>query len=118
MKSTTASRNIIGFYGSFTHSGTCNVVLEYADKGNLEDYLQSVPPPTKPEDIITFWEGLLHIAQGLLTIHGQQDPLSDGPQMLLGFVNISCPQLPSLIFRQVASRSKAIKRTPLRPERY
>ncbi|KAL9129565.1 MAG: hypothetical protein Q9217_002021 [Psora testacea] len=78
------SQNIIGFYGSFIHNGTYNVILEFADKGNLEDFLRTHSPPSSGEDIYAFWVGLLGVVRGLRTIHGTQQISANGPQILLG----------------------------------
>ncbi len=65
-------KSIIGFYGSYVQDGSYNVLLEYADRGTLEDYLQSTPPPTTGEDIFKFWSALFNIIQALHLIHNVQ----------------------------------------------
>lgn len=60
---------IIGFHGSFTRGDTHNVLLEYADKGTLEDYFQKEIPPVEPEEIIQFWEALFKVIDALRRIH-------------------------------------------------
>lgn len=52
------SSNLIRPIGSFIHGDDFNVLLEYADKGSLEDYFQKETPPSRGIDIIKFWEGL------------------------------------------------------------
>ncbi|KAL1619885.1 hypothetical protein SLS54_006484 [Diplodia seriata] len=64
---------LIGFHGNFTHGGTHNVLLEYADKGTLEQYFNDVPPPTTEEDILSFWRGLFFPILALLKIHNLND---------------------------------------------
>ena len=84
MRNSGTSRNVIGFYGSFRHDQSLNVVLEYADRGTLEALLET-SQPSQGEDIISFWEGLLEVAQGLWAIHYTQERSSDGLQMFNGY---------------------------------
>jgi serine/threonine protein kinase len=61
--------SIIGFYGSYAHGQTFNVILEYANEGTLEDYFANVPPPSTSRDIYTFWKGILPVLRGLEQLH-------------------------------------------------
>jgi serine/threonine protein kinase len=61
-------KNIIGFQGCFTRGDSYNVLLEYADKGTLEDYLRNEVPPTSGEEIIQFWESLFGVLEALMYI--------------------------------------------------
>ena len=61
--------NIIGFHGSFVRDGTYNVLLEYADRGTLEQYFDTIQPPSSRQDIIQFWGGLLKTLGALVAIH-------------------------------------------------
>ena len=78
--------NIIGFYGSFQRGECFNIVLEYADLGNLEEYMQKVYPPSSTEDTILFWDSLFDVVRGLVTIHGTQQGNPKDLQILLGYV--------------------------------
>ena len=78
--------NIIGFYGSFFRGETFNIILEYADLGNLEDFMQRVQPPSSIEDIITFWDRFFDVTHGLVTIHGTQEGNPKEPRSMLGYV--------------------------------
>jgi hypothetical protein len=49
--------SIIKFHGNYTQGNTYNILLEYADKGDLEEYFQRELPPTLPEEIGQFWKG-------------------------------------------------------------
>lgn len=60
---------IIRFHGSFTRGDEHHVLLEYADKGTLEEYFQNEIPPVDPEEIINFWEALFKILDALSRIH-------------------------------------------------
>jgi serine/threonine protein kinase len=62
--------SIIAFRGSFIRGDSFNVLLEYADKGSLEDYFRTVQPPADGEQIIQFWEALSEIVGALMKIHG------------------------------------------------
>ncbi|KAF8848375.1 kinase-like protein [Acephala macrosclerotiorum] len=61
--------HIIHFYGNFKYGNTYNVILEYADQGNLEEYFKTQPPPSLPEDIVKFWNNLFGILKALHTLH-------------------------------------------------
>jgi serine/threonine protein kinase len=61
--------NFIGFYGSYTHGRTSNVILEYANEGTLEDYFKRVPPPSTGPEIYLFWSRLLALLRALDALH-------------------------------------------------
>lgn len=61
--------SIVGFHGGFRHNNTYNIILEWADWGTLEDYMRAIKPPTKGEDIVTFWHNLFNVTHGLSKIH-------------------------------------------------
>ncbi|KAL8932216.1 MAG: hypothetical protein Q9216_006922 [Gyalolechia sp. 2 TL-2023] len=61
--------NIIGYYGSFVQGGTSNIILEYADRGTLSEYLQQTHEPVNSTAITTFWTQFLGILHGLAHIH-------------------------------------------------
>lgn len=69
---------IIGFNSSFIHGDTYNILLEYADRGTLETYFQTVQPPWSPDHVADFWNGFFGLAKALLLIHGEleTDPTS------------------------------------------
>jgi serine/threonine protein kinase len=80
--------NIIHFYGSFIQNSTYNVILDFADRGTLEEYFQTVLPPNSGRDIEHFWASLCGILKALIHIHevDRQNTLS-GPQIFQGFVS-------------------------------
>ncbi len=78
--------NIIGFYGGFVRQETYNIILEYADLGNLDDYMKQIPPPSTPQEKMTFWENFLAVMSGLVKIHGEGEDNPDILQILLGYV--------------------------------
>ncbi|KAL7627710.1 hypothetical protein AAE478_001904 [Parahypoxylon ruwenzoriense] len=62
------SRNVITYYGSFRYHATYNILFEYADGGNLAEFLQNTPPP-KGAKIVQFWKSLSQCFKGLDHIH-------------------------------------------------
>lgn len=77
--------NIVEYYGSFVREGTYNIILEYADRGTLDDYMKNTPEPKNNKDITTFWRKFLPVIRGLVQIHGTPKQASDGPNILLGY---------------------------------
>jgi serine/threonine protein kinase len=68
-----ASSNV---YGSYIHGDNYNIILEYADKGTLEEYFRRESPPSRGGDIIKFWEGLFQLIKGLKAIHSAREYVS------------------------------------------
>jgi len=66
---------IIGFYGSYRHGNAFHIILEYANEGTLEDFLQKVTPPTNPHDIYVLWRNMLQLLCALTVLHnvGRED---------------------------------------------
>ena len=77
--------NIIEYYGSFVRDGTYNLVLEYADRGTLEKYMNLMPEPKNISEITRFWKRLFPVLGGLAQIHGTRRSTTDGPNILLGY---------------------------------
>ena len=82
-------RYIIGFYGSFKHNDTFNLILEHADKGSLEEYMQTVQPPTDGEEINQVWRGLCDVLGGLMCIHSAERNGSDEIQYYQGYGDLT-----------------------------
>ncbi|KAL9122286.1 MAG: hypothetical protein Q9187_001163, partial [Circinaria calcarea] len=76
---------LIGFYGSYVQDGTYNVILEYIDQGNLEQYFENTAPPSSGKDIIHFWRGLFGIIQALDRIHELPPTKTGGLHFLQGW---------------------------------
>jgi len=70
---TTGNREsaIIGFYGSFEQGDKHNIILEYANKGTLEDYFKRESPPSTAQAIYCYWGALLMLGEALAAIHSQ-----------------------------------------------
>lgn len=81
--------NIIEYYSSFVSNGTYNIILEYADRGTLYEYLKNTDGPTGIGDIMTFWKNFLRIFHGLSHIHNTKGPSPnpDESGLLLGYAN-------------------------------
>lgn len=80
--------HLIAFFGNYTHSGTYNIILEYADRGSLEQYLQT-EPPFSSEEISKVWESLFGILKALESIHQVElAKPNTGPGILNGFVTM------------------------------
>jgi hypothetical protein len=79
------NQDIIGFRGSFRRGETHNVLLEYADKGTLEEYFENETPPSDGHDIIMFWESLFKITAALQRIHEVGPSRPHGTQIFQGY---------------------------------
>lgn len=75
--------NIIGFYGNFTWDKSRNIILEYADRGTLEDYMRRYDRPYHVKDFEQVWSNYLSILHGLITIHGEEG-LPGKKEIMLG----------------------------------
>lgn len=62
------SPHVITFYGSFRQHGNYNLILEYADGGNLADFFRSTEPP-RGGDVARFWRSLSDVHKGLDRVH-------------------------------------------------
>ena len=80
--------NITNFLGSFVHDFHYNLLLEFADRGNLEEYFRNVQIPSTVEDITSFWTELFHLIDSLMGIHNMQIGDVEDPQIFQGYV---CP---------------------------
>lgn len=98
--------NIIAYYGSFVKDDTYNIILEYADRGTLGQYMNSTDEPTDIGKIMAFWKCFLPIFHGLSHIHGTKvsSPNPDEPGLLLGYTDLAdCWLVEAYLFSQLAS---------------
>jgi hypothetical protein len=65
--------SVIKFYASYIHGENYNILLEFADKGSLEEYFRRESPPSRGGDIIKFWEALFQLIKGLKAIHSARE---------------------------------------------
>ena len=77
---------IIAYYGSFVDDDTYNIILEYADRGNFEDFMKTTPAPSTGEEMIEFWDRFCRITHGLAFIHGIPGSARSSIHVLLGYV--------------------------------
>ena len=77
-------QNIIAFYGGFEREDTYNIILEFADGGNLDEFIKRTPPPINPNELSIFWDKFFNILHGLAVIHGEGGEEVNEPRMLLG----------------------------------
>ncbi|KAF2764907.1 kinase-like protein [Teratosphaeria nubilosa] len=68
---TLPSPTMIGYYGSYIYRETYNIILEYANEGTFEHYMQKRQPPSEGDDIIAFWRSLLDVSKALSRLHEQ-----------------------------------------------
>ncbi|GME26801.1 hypothetical protein MMC30_005887 [Neofusicoccum parvum] len=66
------SPGLTGFYGSFIHNGTFNIILEFADQGTLNEFFERVTPPSTTKDIRDFWSAMFNLIGAIMTIHNLQ----------------------------------------------
>jgi hypothetical protein len=59
----------VGFFGSFVHGGTHNIILEHADRGDLEEFFADRRPPTDSAGIVSIWKATSGLAEGLAHLH-------------------------------------------------
>ncbi|KAL9066101.1 MAG: hypothetical protein Q9157_007251 [Trypethelium eluteriae] len=60
---------LVTFFGSFVQGNTFHILLEYADGGTLQEYLDKVPRPTTHGQRRDFWKSLLPLTKALKEIH-------------------------------------------------
>lgn len=76
--------NIIAFYGNFMRGTSHNILLEYADRGTLQDYIMNVQPPVQREQIQEFWQNVSGLFNGLAIIHGKEGIPSGKHKFMIG----------------------------------
>ncbi|RSL72950.1 hypothetical protein CEP53_000901, partial [Fusarium sp. AF-6] len=61
-------KNITKHYGSFSFEETETrvIILEYAAKGSLLDFFNTVPPPVTPEESLMFWREIMKLVEALI----------------------------------------------------
>lgn len=82
-RSVRQAESVIKFYGSYIHGENYNILLEFADKGSLEEYFRRESPPSRGGDIIKFWEALFQLIKGLKAIHSAREYVSSSMLLAL-----------------------------------
>jgi hypothetical protein len=76
---------LIQFLGNYRQGDTYNILLEYADRGTLEDFFKKEQPPKLGRDVVTFWSRLFNVLKALSRIHETDRPDGFlGPDILIG----------------------------------
>jgi len=60
---------MLRFYGSYSQNNISNVILEYANKGNLEQFLRETDPPTDLQHRKILWRNILKLLAVLTYLH-------------------------------------------------
>lgn len=84
-KTQRSTRSVIQFYGSFKHCGAYSLILEYADKGTLEQYFQTTERPSNGPDIRKFWKSILQLTKALSRIHEVEAADPGDPEIFYGW---------------------------------
>src|ERR1700761_6464403 len=69
-----SGRNIIRFYGGYKHSNgqSACMILEYANGGTLESYMEKTPPPITTKGRRDFLTSFWALSIALTKIHNMQ----------------------------------------------
>ncbi|RFU28626.1 hypothetical protein B7463_g7721, partial [Scytalidium lignicola] len=102
--------NIIGFYGSYIHGDTFNVILEFADRGSLAQYFKETDPPSTGQDIVDFWSSLFGVIPALINIHDVESDEVDDSGIFQGWHQDIKPQN----FLVMSDSSKSIYKCPIK----
>ncbi|KAI2640876.1 hypothetical protein GGS26DRAFT_540133 [Hypomontagnella submonticulosa] len=65
-------QHVVCAVSAFSDGESHNIVLEYADGGNLEWYFEHIDPPSNNEQFTTFWESILRFYTAVQWIHGDE----------------------------------------------
>lgn len=76
--------HIITYYGGFVHGNSHNIILEYADRGTLENFMRRTDRPSTFRDTLMFWKRFVDVTHGIMTIHGKIGNESSASQLLNG----------------------------------
>lgn len=61
--------HIIEYLGSYEQGDVRCIILEFADRGSLDEYFNGTIAPKSEEDIIRFYTSLFKLLRGLMSIH-------------------------------------------------
>ena len=82
--------HIIGYHCSYSFKGLHHMLLEHADLGTLEEFMQQRPPPATGATVASFWKNLLRIIDPIVALHNletDQDK-AQSTQSLIGFASL------------------------------
>ena len=61
--------NVVGFYKAFKQNDSLNIILQYANVGTLEAYLEHVRSPRSKSDILKVWRKMSRLNTAVAGIH-------------------------------------------------
>ncbi|KAK3324567.1 hypothetical protein B0T19DRAFT_443976 [Cercophora scortea] len=64
-----SSEYFLRYYGSFKQNGKGFLLLEYADRGSLDQFFSKEQPPHEWDELHEFWRALLDLIRGLMLLH-------------------------------------------------
>jgi serine/threonine protein kinase len=70
---------LIEFYGGISCPPTYSIILEYMDRGDLEQYWKSTSAPVTEKDVHGFWAAFTALAEALAFLH--EIPVQDGKRI-------------------------------------
>ena len=80
--------NIVAYYGGFERENEQGnnyyAIFEFADGGNLDQYMERTQAPTNHKEQSDFWENFVGVLEGLAVIHEPGIDISNEPQTMLG----------------------------------
>ncbi|KAJ4129763.1 hypothetical protein NW768_006732 [Fusarium equiseti] len=71
---------LIEFYGGISCPPTYSIILEYMDRGDLDQYWKSTSAPFSEKDVYHFWSAFTVLAEALAFLH--EIPAKDGERIL------------------------------------
>lgn len=74
------SAGLIEFFGGISCPPTYSIILEYMDRGDLEQYWKTTSAPVTEKDVHDFWSAFTVLAEGLAFLH--EIPAKDGEQIV------------------------------------
>jgi hypothetical protein len=52
------------------HEDRHYALLEFADRGTLEDFIKKQAPPQTNDEVAAFWGGMLSVIDAIILLHG------------------------------------------------
>lgn len=66
-------RHMVRFLCSYSHRNRYYTLLEFADLGTLENFMEQQPSPRSGEEVLMFWSRFLPIVEAIVNMHDIQD---------------------------------------------
>lgn len=71
-----ADPHLVQLLATFQKDGDLNLIMEYANGGDLEQYFGYTNPTSSNEELNEFWESIFHILEALQAIHLKREDTS------------------------------------------